>query len=131
MPRAFLENVGKIYGLSKEIISYRDTKFTGEFWTALCKLLKIKLSKSTAYYPPRYGLTKRINKFLEAYLRNFAKYDPDSRCDLRPLAKYAYNKAETPATKITPSFANNGFHPRTTSAVEVDAKNTACKLYAH
>lgn len=49
--KAFSENVWKIHGLPEEIISDRNTQFPGEFWTALCKLGKIKYSKFTAYHP--------------------------------------------------------------------------------
>lgn len=49
--RAFLEQVWKIHGLQKDIISDRATKFKWQFWTVLCKLLNIKYSKSTADHP--------------------------------------------------------------------------------
>lgn len=98
---------------------------------ALCKLIKIKSSKSTAYHPQTDGQTERVNQLLEAYLQNFVSYDQDDWYDLLPLAEFAYNNAEASATKLTPFFANHGFHPRTTWATEVDTKNPASKLYAH
>lgn len=74
---AFLDNVSKLHGLLQQIICNRDTKVTGEFWMALCKQLKIKRGKSTAYHPQRDGQTEQVNQVLKAYLRNFVLYDQD------------------------------------------------------
>jgi hypothetical protein len=39
----FLNNVVKLYGLPKSIVSYRDKVFTSAFWMSLFELLNIKL----------------------------------------------------------------------------------------
>lgn len=110
--KAFLKNVWKIHGLPTEIVSDRDTKFTGEFWTSLCTQLNIKLSKSSAYHPQTEGQTEPINQTLEAYLRNIVNYDQNDWYDFLPLTEYAYNNVEASATGNSPVFARHGFHPR-------------------
>ena len=39
----FLKNVVKIFGLPKDVISDRDARFTGKFWTCLFKLMGSEL----------------------------------------------------------------------------------------
>lgn len=127
----FLDNVWKLHGLPQEIISDRDIKFTGEFWMALCKLLKIKSSKSSAYYPQTDGQTERINQVLEGYRQNFVNSDQDDRYYLLLLAESVYNNLEALVTKLTTYFPNYGLHLRTTWAIDGDTKNPASKLYTH
>lgn len=47
------------------------------------------------------------------------------------MAEFTYNNAEASTPKVTPFFANHGFHPMTTWAVDVETKNPASKLDAH
>ena len=46
----FLREVVRLHGLSKSIVSDRDTKFVGYFWRTLWKKLKIELKFSFAHH---------------------------------------------------------------------------------
>jgi hypothetical protein len=46
-----LDQVVKLHGLPKTIVSGRDKIFSSSFWTHLLKLLGTKLNLSTAYHP--------------------------------------------------------------------------------
>ena len=61
----FFRNVVKYFGLPENIISDRDTRFTGRFWTVLFGLLGSELKFSTAAHPQTDGQTERINALLE------------------------------------------------------------------
>ena len=128
---AFLKNVWKLHGLPDEIISDRDTKWTSEFWKNLCEIMGIKRNLSTAFHPQSDGQTERLNQTLEQYLRNFINYDQDNWNQLLPLAEYAYNNSVTAPTKMSPFYANYGYHSRTNWSKEGEAKNPASELYAH
>jgi len=69
---AFVSEVWKLHSLPTEIRSDMDTKFSGEFWKSLCKVLGIKPRMSTAYHPETKGQTERTKQVLDGYLRNFA-----------------------------------------------------------
>jgi len=109
----FLREVWKLHGLPTEIISDMDARFSGEFWESLCKMLGVKRRMSMAYHPQTDGQTERTNQVLEGNLRTFVNHDQDDGYQLLPLAEHAYNNSATNAHKMTPFFANYGFHPQT------------------
>ncbi|KAL4383104.1 hypothetical protein GQ457_15G008210 [Hibiscus cannabinus] len=57
--RLFLKHVVKYWGVPKKIVSDRDTRFTGRFWTELFKLLGSNLNFSTSFHPQTDGQTER------------------------------------------------------------------------
>ena len=67
----FYRNVVKYFGLPKDIVSDKDSRFIGRFWTILFGLLGSQLKFSTANHPQTKSQTKRINAVLEDYLRHY------------------------------------------------------------
>jgi len=86
---------------------------------------------STAYHPQTDRQTERTNQVLEGYLRTFVNYDQNDWYQLLPLAEHAYNNSATNAHKMTPFFANYGFHPQTEWMKEREAHNPGATMYAH
>ena len=127
----FLKEVWKLDGLPSEIISDMDAKFSGEFWESLCKSLGIKRKMSTAYHPQTDGQTERPNQVLEGYLRNFVNYVQNDWYQPLPLAEYSYNNSKASAHKLTPFFANYGFHPQTEWMKEGAVQNPGATMYTH
>jgi len=127
----FLREVLKLHGLPTEIISDMDAKFSREFWESLCKALGIKRRMSTAYHSQTDGQTERTNQVLEGYLRNLVNYDQDDWYQLLPLAEFAYNNSSTNAHRLTPFYANYGFHPQTEWRKECEAQNYGAGLFTH
>ena len=52
-----------------------------------------------------------MNQSLETYLRIFCNYDQNNWFELLSLAEFAYNNAVQESTRMSPFFANYGFHP--------------------
>ena len=48
---------------------------------------------------------------MEQYLGAFANYEQDNWVELHPLAKFTYNNSIHASTRLTPFFANYGYHP--------------------
>ncbi|GJX89121.1 putative mitochondrial protein [Tanacetum coccineum] len=65
----FLNNVYKLHGLPKVIVSDRDKVFISHFWQSLFKVLKVQLHLSTAYHPQTDGQIEVVNRSLGCYLR--------------------------------------------------------------
>ena len=72
----FMKEIFRLHGLPKEIVSYRDAKFTSKFWKGLFQELGTQLSFSTTYHLQTDGQTKRLNQVLEDMLRMYVMDKP-------------------------------------------------------
>jgi hypothetical protein len=53
--QVFLDNVVKLHGVPKTLVSDRDKVFTSQFWKALFQTLGTQLALSTTYHPQSDG----------------------------------------------------------------------------
>jgi hypothetical protein len=109
--RLFVSNVIRLHGLPASIVSDRGSMFTSYFWSTLASILKIDPRKFTAFHPQTDSQTERMNQTLEAYLRISCSYNQDDWVDWLPLTEFAYHNSRQESTKMTPFFANYGYHP--------------------
>ena len=65
---AFINNIVKVHGFPKSIVSVRDRVFISSFWQQLFKSQGIILSMSSSYHSQSDGQTENLNKTLEIYL---------------------------------------------------------------
>ena len=106
-------NVFKYHGLPLTIVSDRDPRWTGKFFTALMSWMGTRQSLSTAFHPQSDGQTERMNRVLEETLRHYVDPTQSDWDTLLSAAEFAINNATSESTKNTPFFLNLGFHPRT------------------
>ena len=66
-----IDRVFRQYGLPPAIISDRDPRFTGNFWTSIFTVLGTRLDMSTADHPQTNGQTERVNRVIADVLRSF------------------------------------------------------------
>ncbi|KAG0161663.1 hypothetical protein PDIDSM_2095 [Penicillium digitatum] len=103
--RLYTGHVWKLHGLPNTVVSDRGPQFVAQFWKHLTKRLRITNLLSTAYHPETDGQTERANAVLEQYLRAMTGLNgsrwPNS---LQTLI--------TESTRVSPFYANYGFHPR-------------------
>jgi len=71
LARLFRDNMWKLHGLSKSIISDRGLQFMAELMRELNQILGIESKMSTAFHPQTDGQMERVNQELEQYLRMF------------------------------------------------------------
>ena len=105
------------HGMSLEIVSDRDARFTSALWKRLCELWPLARSMSTAAHPQSDGQTERTNRTLEQMLRIYVSPDMDDWDQCLAPAEFAYNNARSVSTGHSPFYLNYGRHPRVPAAV--------------
>ena len=99
--------------MPRSVVCDRGTQHTSKFWKRLCYILVLQISVdlSTSNHPESDGQTERLNQILEQFFRCFVDDQQGNWSDLLPLAEFAYNNTVHSSIKMTPFFANYGFHP--------------------
>jgi hypothetical protein len=93
--RLYIDNILKLHGVPKSIISYCGAQFISKFWRSLHQALKTNLHYSSAYHPQTDGQTELVNQVLEDTLR---------ACVL------AYDKCWEDRLAFVEFSYNNGYH---------------------
>ena len=62
--RVFINEVMRLHGVPRKIISDRGAVFTGSFWTSFQEALGTQLNFSIAYHPETDGQSERTNQIL-------------------------------------------------------------------
>jgi len=109
----FYDNVVKLHGIPRSVVSDRDTKFVSLFWRTLWGKLGTKLLFSTSYHPQTDGQTEVTNRTLGALLRAMLKTNPKGWEDLLSSVEFAYNRSKHTATRLAPFEVVYGRNPLT------------------
>jgi len=113
----FYTHVWCKHGVSLNIVSDRDSKFTSHTWERLCELWPMSRSMSTAFHPQTDGQTERTNRTLQQMLRMYVSPSMLNWDQLLAPAEFAYNNARSVSTGFTPFYLNYGRDPRVPAAL--------------
>ncbi|GMP96988.1 hypothetical protein CsSME_00045408 [Camellia sinensis var. sinensis] len=105
------KHIVKYWGVPKSIVSDRDTRFVGNFWTELFKLLGSQLNTSSSYHPETDGQTERFNCMLEEYLRHFVNANQRNWVQLLDVAQLCFNSQKSSSTGKSAFEIVNGQQP--------------------
>ncbi|KAJ9513664.1 hypothetical protein QJQ45_015424, partial [Haematococcus lacustris] len=111
--RLFVDNVFKLHGLPKDMVSDRGPHFYNTFWHHVQKLLGMRGSLSSSYHPQSDGQTERYNRVLEEMLRHYISPTQADWPDYLSLAEFAVNNSWQESIKSTPFLVNTGQSPIT------------------
>jgi len=112
LARLFRDNMWKLHGLPKSIISDRGPQFAVGLIRELNQMLEIESKMSTVFYPQTDGQTERVNQELEQYLRMFIDHQQEQWPNWLGTAEFAYNNKVHSSTKTSPFKANYRQDPR-------------------
>ena len=87
----FIENIFRLHGLPKIIISARDPKFTSTFET--------ELRMSTSFHPETDCQKEKLNHTLDIMLRHYVDYHPTTWIKYLAIIDFAYNSAKHSANE--------------------------------
>ena len=124
----FLTNVVRLHGLPEDVTSDRGPQFISHFWRRLLQTFGTSVNLSSAHHPQTDGQTERVNQILEQYLRCTVSYQQEDWVDFLAMAEFAYNNSIHASTRVSPFFANYGFHPRFNISIPAISVNPSVVL---
>ena len=80
----------------------------------------VSLHFTSGHHPEGDSQTKWMNQTLKQYLQIYSTYQQDNWSKLLPLTEFWYNNALSATTRVSPFFANKGYHPNITVHLECD-----------
>jgi transposase InsO family protein len=104
----YMDQIVRLHGISKTIISDIGTQFVAHFWEPLHECLGTKLIRSSSYHLQTDGQTERINQILEDMLRASILHSDKSWDKCLSLAEFSYNNSYQASLKMTPFDALYG-----------------------
>jgi hypothetical protein len=121
----YIKNVFIHFGLPDVMISDRGPQFASHVFNSIMDALHVKHKMSTAFHPQTDGQTERYNAELEAYLRIFCAYEPDTWNKMIPLAQFAHNSKTHEALRQSPFQLMYGTTPVALPLVSERTNNPA------
>jgi len=113
----FIQHVITQYGIPRQVISDRETRWKGEFWKEICDQMGMKRALTTAYHPQADGQTEIMNQTLKIYLWAYIGPDWDDWVSsLDGLALFYISTPHT-ATGFAPAYLLRGYVPITGSSL--------------
>ena len=109
LARLFVDELYKLYGLSKKKFSDRDHKFKSHVWRAIFHKLGTQLNLSTIDQSKLYGQPKPANQVLEDMLRAYVNKKQTNWEDYLPILEFVYNSAQCVSTNFSPVMLMYGF----------------------
>jgi Integrase zinc binding domain/Integrase core domain/Chromo (CHRromatin Organisation MOdifier) domain len=113
----FKDEVFRLHGMPKSILSDRDAKFTSAFWRQFCKILGIKQVLSTPFHPQSDGQSEIANRSIETMLRAYVDGRQSNWQAYLAVMEFAYNDSVHSGTGFTPFFLEYGCDPVTPLAL--------------
>jgi hypothetical protein len=118
--RAVLDNVVKLHGFPRSIVSDRDRVFTSAFWKEIFSLFDTTLLLSSAYHPQTDGQSERVNQCLEMYLRCAIHESPKRWKAWLSLAEIWYNTCHHTTLDCSPFKALYGYDSDSGMVLPID-----------
>jgi hypothetical protein len=98
----YVDNILKLHGAPRSIVSDRGPQFNAQFWKSLHASMGTKLNYSTTFHPQTDGQTERVNQVLEDLLRACVlTYGSDWEKSLS-YAEFSYNNGYQDSLKMAP-----------------------------
>lgn len=110
MARIFMEDIVRLHGIPRRIISDKDLVFTSALWTSLQHALGTQFNFSSTYHPETDGQTERVNQILEDILRMYVMDQQTRWEDYLYLVEFAYHNSYHSSIGMPPFQALYG-HP--------------------
>ena len=93
LAKLYVDEIVRLHGTPKNIVSDRDSRLTARFWKSFQKAMGSELSFSTAFHPQSDGQSERTIQTLEDMLRTCVLDLKGSWENHLPLIEFAYDNS--------------------------------------
>ena len=93
LTKLYVDEIVRLHGIPKNIVSDRDSWLTARFWQSFQKVMGTELAFSTAFHPQSDGQSERTIQTLEDMLRACVLDLKGSWENHLPLIEFAYNNS--------------------------------------
>lgn len=100
--KAFVENVICKFSMPTVLLTDQGANFCSNLFKNLCKMLKIKKIRTSAYRPQSDGSIERYHRVLKDYLRHFVNENENNWDELINLACFSYNTSKHSSLGYSP-----------------------------
>ncbi|KAL4283518.1 hypothetical protein GQ457_16G018670 [Hibiscus cannabinus] len=107
------QEVVRLHGIPRTVVSDRDVKFLSRFWKVLWGKIGTKLLYSTTCHPQTDGQIEVINRILGALLRSVVGKNVRNWENCLPFVEFVYNRSIHSSTGYSPFELVYGFNPLT------------------
>ncbi len=110
--KAFMDYVVHVHGVPESIVSDRDSRLTGKFFSTVAELLAVKHKLSTTAHPESDGVTEIAQKTWVTMLRAHIDGNPKQWLQHLYAVQSSYNAAVHSSTGYSPNYLVFGRHVR-------------------
>ncbi|XP_075665055.1 uncharacterized protein LOC142634649 [Castanea sativa] len=107
--KLYFDEIVKLYGLPKTIVSDRDVRFMSYFWKTLWHLVGTFFTK---FHPQTDGQIEVVNRSLGNLLRCLVGEANRNWDSILPIAQLAYNSSINRSIGVSPFEVVHGYTPR-------------------
>ena len=115
--KLFFKHVISKFGIPRQIISDRDTRWRGDFWKEICRLMGMRRCLTTSYHPQADGQTEVLNQGLKISIHAYIGPDRDNWSEILDALTLSYNSSPHTATGFSPAYLLRGYHPITSTTI--------------
>ena len=102
MAQLFFKYIVKLWGVPTSIVSDRDDRFIGTFWTKIFTFLGTSLNVSSSYHRQTDGQTERFNCMLKEHPCHFVAARQKNWAQLLDIAQFCFNVLTSSSTQRNP-----------------------------
>lgn len=114
----YLNNVFKLHGVPRRIVSDKDVRFTAKFWRTIHAKLGTSILFSTTNHPQSDGQSERTIQTLVQYLRKYCQRDVLNWDQFLFAAEFSYNSTFQESIQDIPFKVDLGYVPDGPSFVQ-------------
>jgi len=100
--RAFVEEIVLKFGIPQVLLTDQGSNFLSELFSNVCKLLRVKRVKTSAYHPASNGALERSHRVLVEYLRCYILENQTDWDQWISYATFVFNTTPHTSTGFTP-----------------------------